>query len=264
MEDIYRVQEIPESLKSLKNPPKELFYQGDLGLLTLPKVAIIGTRRPNQYSRQTTYQLANMLSKIGVAVVSGGALGTDITAHRGAFPKTISIMANSLDYIYPKTNSETIVEMSKSSLLLSESERGVPAHSKRFIHRNRLIVGLSEIVVVAEADINSGSSYTMDMARRLGKEIYVLPHRINDSLATNLYLSKGYAKAIYNLDEFIGSVKERFDLNSVEEQKSSDEIIEFCLTNPTYEDAFQRFGDRLFERELDGDIEIVNGIVVVI
>jgi len=261
---ILKMETIPNKLRYIKYPPKELFYQGDLELLKKPNVAIVGTRKPNQYSRRVAYNLANQLSKNGFVVVSGGALGIDIIAHKGAFPNTISIMANSLDIIYPKTNQEIIQKMSKESLLISESEKGVSAHPKRFIHRNRLIVGLADVVVVVEADKNSGSSQTMRIAKESKKELYVLPHRLDESLATNEYLEKGYAKAIYNIDNFVENLKVKFGIENkfADKDSSLDEFSIFCKTSPTYEEAFNRFGDILFEKELNGEIEIVNGIII--
>ena len=265
--NIKKLDIIPKVLLEIKSPPKELYFQGNLGLLEKPIIAIIGTRRPSQYSRNTTYILANKLSKSGFVIVSGGAMGTDILAHKGSFPSTISIMANSLDIIYPKTNSETIKDMAKNSLLISEYSENISAHPKRFIHRNRLIIGLADIVIVIEADQKSGSSQSMRIAKEMNKEIYVLPHRVGESLETNNYLETGTAKAIYNIDNFVENMKDLFGVESEEIKskisKNSDSILEFCKSSPTYEEAFRKFGDALFEYELNGDIEIINGSVIV-
>lgn len=258
---ILKMETIPKELQKIKYPPKELFYQGRLELLDKPKIAIVGTRRPNQYSRRVTYILASQLSKLGIVVVSGGAIGTDIIAHRGAFPNTISVMANSLDIVYPKSNRDMIQKMAIESLLISESERGVTAHPKRFIHRNRLIIGLSDIVIVIEADKNSGSARNLKIAEETRKPLYVLPHRLDESLATNEYLEQGKAKAIYNIDHFLDEVVERFQVSKVEKVEK-DEFMEFCKNSPTYEEAFQKFGDVLFEKELYGEVEIINGRVI--
>jgi DNA processing protein len=254
---------IPESLKKIKSPPKELFYQGDTSLLEKPKVAIVGTRKASQYTKQSILSISRELSKIGIVVVSGGALGTDISAHRGAFPNTISIMANSLDIIYPKTNSDLIKQMAEKSLIISESEFGVPAHPKRFINRNRLIIGISDFVIIGEADSRSGTSQSMRIAREMGKEIFVLSHRMGESAETNLYLKTGWAKGIFNLDNFIDEIKNRYgvkeDLLSIADKE--DPFLEFCKTNPTYEELFSKFGDEVFEYELDGKFEVIGGRV---
>ena len=268
--DIQKLDIIPNSLLNIKSSPKELFFLGNMELLSKPKIAIVGTRRPSQYSKNFIYSLANKLSKNGFVVVSGGAIGTDILAHQSSFPDTISVMANSLDIIYPKTNSEMIRAMSKDALLISESRENVPAHPKKFIHRNRLIVGLADILIVIEADKKSGSSQTMRIAMEMGKKIYVLPHRIGESLETNSYLENGQAQGIYDIDNFIDNLKSLYGLDCKDDQgkmiqpekKEFDSVLDFCKTSPTYEEAFAKFGDTLFEYELNGDIEVVNGFVI--
>ena len=263
---IQKLDSIPKTLLEIKSPPKNLYFQGKLELLKKPKVAIIGTRRPSQYSRNIAYSLANQLSKNGFVIVSGGAMGTDILAHKGAFPNTISIMANSLDIIYPKTNSGIIKDMAKESLLISEYEKEISAHPKRFIFRNRLIVGIADILIVVEADKKSGSSQTMRIALEMKKDIYVIPHQIDLSLETNSYLESGKAKGIYNIKNFVENMKILFDIKNLEEseeKKPMDQVLDFCKSSPSYEEAFLKFGNKLFEYELNGDIEIINGSVIV-
>jgi len=261
---IQKIDNIPENLEKIKSAPKELYFQGNLELLDKPIIAIIGTRRPSQYSRNITYSLANKLSKSGFAIISGGAMGTDILAHKGAMPNTISVMANSLDIIYPKINSSTIKEMAEKSLLISEYYENITAHPKRFIHRNRLIIGLADIVIVIEADSKSGSSQSMRIAKQMKKEIFVLPHRIGESTETNLYLENMEAQAIFDIDIFVENMKTLFGVKEkIENNKNGDSILDFCKISPTYEEAFGKFGNKLFEYELDGKIEILNGCVVV-
>ena len=262
---IQKLDIIPKNLLEIKSPPKELYFQGDLELLSKPKIAIVGTRKPSQYSRNITYSLANQLSKNGFVIVSGGAMGTDILAHKGAFPNTISIMANSLDIIYPKTNSEMIKTMAKDSLLISEYKEGISAHPKKFIHRNRLIVGIADIVIIIEADLKSGSAQTMRIATEMKKDIYVLPHRIGESFETNNYLENGKAQAIYSIENFVENMKTLFGVEKREDSSSKklDSVLEFCKNSPTYEEAFLKFGNTLFEYELNEEIEIINNIVIV-
>jgi len=262
---IKKIDNIPKSLTTIKSVPKELYFQGNLELLKKPTIAIIGTRRPSQYSRNITYSLANRLANNGFVIISGGAMGTDILAHKGAMPNTISVMANSLDIIYPKINENIIKEMSEKSLLISEYSENITAHPKRFIHRNRLIIGLADIVIVIEADSQSGSSQSMRIAKEMQKSIFVLPHRIGESTETNLYLENGEAQAIFDIDVFLENMKTLFGIAEKRKQNiETDSILEFCKNSPTYEDAFGKFGDKLFEYELDGKIEIHNGCVVVI
>jgi DNA processing protein len=256
--------QIPEQLKNIKSSPKELFYQGDKNLLDKQKVSIVGSRKASQYTKQSIYLIAKELSKLGFAIVSGGAMGTDISAHRGSFPNTISVMANSLDIIYPKTNSDLIKSMAEESLLISEYEIGVPAHPKRFIHRNRLIIGLGDFVIIGEAELKSGTSQSMRIAREMNKEIFVLPHRLGESEETNLYLQQGVVKGIFHLQTFLDEIKERYKVidNLFSVAENEDPFIQFCRKNPTYEELFNEFGEKVFEYELDGKFEVVNGRVV--
>jgi len=269
--NILKLNEIPQNLRNISRPPKELYYVGNRELLNMPKVAIVGTRQPSQYSREVAKTLASALSKNNIAVISGGAFGIDITVHRASLPNTIAVMANSLDYIYPKGNEKDILDIANNGLLISEYEKNVPAHPMKFIGRNRIMVGLSSIVIAIEADIDSGTSQTMRLAREMGRTLYVIPHRLGESMATAQYLSSGHAKLIIDIDEFIANIKMLFGLDqnnninnfASHELKYSDEVLKFCATNPTYEDAFRKFGEKIFEKELIGEIEILNGIIKV-
>ncbi len=263
-------------MRDISKPPQELYFVGNSELLNLPKIAIVGSRNPLQYSREIAKNLASVLSQNGIAVISGGAFGIDIVVHRASLPNTIAVMANSLDYIYPKGNEKDIIDIANNGLLLSEYEKNVPAHPMKFIGRNRLMVGLSSVVIAIEADLDSGTSQTMRLAKEMGKPIYVIPHRLGESMATTQYLTSGHAKLIVDIHDFVSNIKmllgvginykdkTETDKNNSHEAKYNDEVLKYCSKNPTYEEAFRKFGDKLFERELFGEIEISNGIVKVI
>jgi DNA processing protein len=153
--------------------------------------------------------------------------------------------------------------MAEKSLLISESEFGVPAHPKRFIHRNRLIIGLADFVIIGEAEARSGTSQSMRIAREMKKEIFVLSHRMGESEETNIYLKTGWAKGIYNLESFIEGIRNRYEIeeNLFSVAEKEDPFIAFCKTNPTYEELFNKFGDEVFEYELDGKFEVIGGRV---
>ncbi len=233
---------------SLKNPPKEIFFKGDTSLLDCTKVSIVGTRHPISYTKQLSMRLGSTLKKRGVCVISGGAMGVDALAHKSSFPNTIGVMANSLDIVYPKVNYSLIKSMEKEALLLSEYEKNTPATRYSFVLRNRIVVALGEVLVVAEADLNSGSMRSVELAQKYGKKIYVFPHRLEDSLGTNQLLKDGLAEAIYDIDSFA-------DMFGKVEQES-DEILDFCKINNLLQDALERFGDKIYEYELEGKIEI--------
>ncbi len=240
----------------LKDKPENIYYKGDLSLLEKQKVAIVGTRHPISYTKQFCMKLGIALKKRGACVVSGGAMGVDALAHKSSFPNTIGVMANSLDLIYPKVNSSLIKSMEKESLLLSEYARDTIATRYSFVLRNRLVVALGDVLVVAEADLNSGSMRSAEIALKYDKKIFVLPHRLEDSLGTNQLLKEGMAEAIYDIDSFA----DMFGKVSHE----SDEILEFCKSNDCLEDAVGRYGDKIYEYELESKIEIKNMKVIVL
>ncbi|WP_331775868.1 DNA-processing protein DprA [Sulfurospirillum sp. 1612] len=248
------IKPIPSAFNSLKDQPKKLYFQGNTALLTMPKVSIVGTRHPISYTKQMCQKLAHALSKRGVCVVSGAAMGVDALAHRSAFPNTIAVMANSLDIVYPKVNMALIQDMAQKSLVLSEYERHTKATRYSFVLRNRLVVALGDVLVVAEADLNSGSMRSVEIAQKLGKKIYVFPHRLHESLGTNSLLEKHEATAIYDIDAFadqFGRVEENIDA-----------LTKFCQTHDDLDDFLEEFGTEIYDFELQGRIEISNMKVV--
>jgi len=243
------------ALEQMKKYPKELFYKGDATLLKRKKISIVGSRKPNQYARQYTHEISSKLSQAGICIVSGGAIGTDIIAHKAAgVNNTIVVAGTGLDKHYPAINKNVIQEVEKEGLVLSQFKVGTPSQKYNFPLRNELIVALGDVLIVMYADKNSGTMRSVEYAQKMGKEIYVIPHRIGESDATNKLLEDGVAKAIYDIDGFIkkfGNFQE----------KQSDEFLDFCKTNPTYEETLKKFPTRVFEAELSAEIQIINARV---
>ncbi len=242
------VSSLPENLKELKKRVEKLYFIGDETLLKKPLVAIVGSRRPNAYTKRVVTELASSLAKRDVHVISGLAMGVDALAHLGAYPKTIGVLGNSLDIIYPKVNQDLILKMQKNSLILSEYEPNTKATPWSFVHRNRIVVALSDVVVVAQADEKSGSMHSARIANELKKPLFVLPQRLNESKGTNLLLAQNRARLIYDIEEFANQ------FGSMDTIK--DEMIEFCKQNPLLEDVLKKYGDKVYEYELEGKIEI--------
>lgn len=178
-----------EDFKNLLNPPSKIYYKGNLELLNARKVAVIGSRKMSVYTKNCLVELVALLKKTNVCVVSGGALGVDIQAAKIAYPQTIAIFANGLDEIYPKANTNEILNIYENALALSENEGNYKAKPYDFLLRNRLIIALSEVVIIAQADLKSGSMQSARLALGMNKPIYVLPHRKNESDGTNLLLA---------------------------------------------------------------------------
>lgn len=254
------IQELKEhitALESMKRYPSKLYYKGDLTLLIRPKVSIVGTRRPSVYTQNFTFTLAHALAGRGVCVVSGGAMGVDATAHRGAGENnTIAVAANGLDIRYPAVNRTMIASIEQNGLVLSQFEEGFKATNWSFVVRNELVVALGDLLVVTEAAADSGSMRSVEYALGMGKEIFVLPQRLDESSGTNRLLIEGKAAPIWDIEKFAS----RFGV-AAESTIPKDEFFYFCQTSPTFDEAIAKFGNRVYEAELDGMISIHNGII---
>ncbi|CAI6159467.1 MAG: hypothetical protein SPLUMA2_SPLUMAMAG2_00833 [uncultured Sulfurimonas sp.] len=244
-------------LENMKKYPKELFSIGNTSLLKKKKISIIGSRKPNVYTQHKTSELAKKLSDRGICIVSGGAVGVDAIAHTSAgADNTIMVAATGLDKRYPSINKNLISDIESKGLILSQFIEGSPSTRYNFVLRNELVVALGDVVIVTYADLNSGSMRSVEYALAMGKEIYVLSHRIGESQATNNLLSEGKAIAIYDIEAFV----KEFTGEDFLEAVKHDDFFEFCKTNPRYEEALQKYPNRVFEAELSGEIEIKNGV----
>lgn len=250
---------IPE-LSMMKRYPEKLYYRGDLSLLKRPKISIIGTRRPNQYSRAMTLELSKKLGLSGMVIVSGVAMGIDALAHQGAGAEnTIAILPCGIDVRYPVSNTELIKSIETNGLTVSQFECGFEAREWSFVVRNEIVVALGDALIVMEADSGSGSMRSVEYALEMGKTIYVLPHRINESAATRQLVAEGKATAIDNIDHFVAEITQK-GKNALEDSP----LIAYCRSNPTYEDVLARYPHEIFEAELKGLIEVRNGRVSVL
>ena len=244
-----------KSLENMKNYPKNIYYIGNLDLLKNKKIAIVGTRKPNSYTKNFTHQLSNILSKNNITIVSGAALGVDAIAHQSSNNNTIAVVANSLDIRYPSTNRNLIQNIENNSLMLSTYEKDFKARAYTFVQRNELVVALADIVIITQADLNSGSLTSANYALEMGKPIYVLPHRIGESEGTNILLKQNKAKAIYDIDEFLKN------LGIKKQEEIKDEFLLYCSSNPSYEEAVLKYSAKIFEYELMGHIYVKDGII---
>lgn len=252
--------EIPE-LKSMKKYPASLYYKGDLSLLQRRKISMVGSRHLNAYARNFTHTLASKLAQRGVCIVSGGAIGCDAIAHKAAGAhNTIMVAATGLDKRYPAINKNLIAQIEDEGLLLSQFPPKTPSNRYNFPLRNEVVVALGEVLIVTYAEEKSGTMHSVEFAKKMGKEIYVLPHRIGESEATNKLLAAGIAKAIYDVDEFVTSLCGAV----ANTEQNDDPFLEFCRSHPTYDEALKHFPQRVFEAELAGEIEVSNGRVQIV
>ena len=180
--------EYPSLLKHINNPPLVLYVKGDVSILNSKCVSIVGSRRASMYGTQMAFDIAHDLSEQGITVVSGGALGTDSAAHKGAISSngnTICVMACGIDYPYLVQNEFLRNEISNCGALISEYPPSYPVQSFNFPIRNRIISGLSYCTLIIEAGKRSGSLLTANIAAEQGRDVYVVPVKFES------YLSKG-------------------------------------------------------------------------
>lgn len=172
----------PWDLSEIYNPPSLLFYQGNIDLLELPKVAVVGSRDSSKLGNQSVQKIIKELNN-ELIIVSGLARGIDTAAHMAALQnggKTIAVIGTGLDVFYPKANKKLQSYIGKNHLVLSEYGPGEQPLKFHFPERNRIIAGLCRGVIVAEAKMRSGSLITCERAMEEGRDVFAIPGSILD------------------------------------------------------------------------------------
>ena len=172
----------PQTLLDTADPPLLLYVQGRIGLLGAPSVAVVGSRNPTRQGVDNARAFAAHLSRAGLSVVSGLALGIDGAAHEGGLEgpgSTIAVVGTGLDRVYPKRHLELARRIATQGLMLSEYALGTPPLPPHFPLRNRLIAGLSLGTLVVEAATQSGSLITARLALEAGRDVFAVPGSIH-------------------------------------------------------------------------------------
>ena len=179
----------PEQLQHIADPPRQLYYLGDLeSVLSKPRLAIVGSRKVSAYGKSVTLRLAKEAAEQGIVVVSGLALGVDGLAHQGALEAgglTLAVLPSGLDKIYPATHrglAERILQ--QGGTLVSEYPFETEPYQSNFLARNRIISGLSDAVLITEAATRSGSLNTANHALEQGRTVMAVPGNITSELST--------------------------------------------------------------------------------
>lgn len=219
-------KEYPCILKEIYDPPISLYSKGDKTILNKKSIGIVGCREATEYGKSAAKYFAYHLAKQGINIISGLAKGVDSYAHVGAtcaqieennpqksgYPhvdksrscgKTIAIVGNGLDIVYPKEN-ETLAKqiIEEGGVILSEYPLGMKPDKMNFPARNRIISGMSKGILVVEAQEKSGTLITVDFALEQGRDVFVVPGNINslNSVGTNRLIQQG-AKLVTNYNE---------------------------------------------------------------
>ena len=174
-------------LASIAKVPNTLYYCGELPSTPVKSVSIVGSRKPTPYGKSVTEKIVHTLAEHNVTIISGLALGIDSIAHKAALKfntPTIAVMARGLNGIYPASHFSLSREIVKAGgALISTYPADMPAQPYHFLERNRIISGLSSIVIVTEAAVKSGTLNTASHALEQGKDVFAVPGNITSPMS---------------------------------------------------------------------------------
>jgi DNA processing protein len=168
----------PTLLAGICDAPFVLWTKGDPACCAGPTVAIVGSRAATPYGLEAASRIAGDLASAGVVVVSGLARGIDSAAHRAALEaggETVAVLGSGVDVIYPAEHKPLAAAIARQGAVLSELPPGTRPVAFHFPARNRIISGLSQVVVVVEAAERSGSLITAGFALDQGREVMAVP-----------------------------------------------------------------------------------------
>jgi len=171
-------EDYPRALLCVADHPPVLFVRGNPRCLSRPAVAVVGTRRPTPYGRETATRIAGGLAAAGCVVVSGLAVGIDTAAHRGALAaggETVAVLGSGHDHIYPSRRSALAAEIARRGAVISQFGPDTLPREGTFPARNFVIAGLSRGVVVVEAPLQSGALGTAAWALAFGRPLMAVP-----------------------------------------------------------------------------------------
>ncbi len=233
----YRDSIYPTKLKEIPSPPSYLFYLGNLPKDDVPSVSIIGARMCSEYGKEAAKYYSSVLSKNGVQVISGLASGIDGISQRAALDadgSSFGILGSGIDVCYPVANKTLYKDLAIKGGVISENPIGSKPLPYHFPMRNRIISGLSDIVLVVEAKEKSGTLITVSMALEQGKDVYALPGNYNSrlSLGCNKLIADG-AGIAYSPEVLLEELGMKYN---IEKQNGAEERIYSRLSKVDWTD----------------------------
>jgi DNA processing protein len=228
--------EYPTQLRQISDPPVLLYAIGNMDAIE-PAAAIVGTRAPSHYGRESSFSLARDLSLKGIAVVSGLARGIDTQAHLGALEGisgTVAVLGSGLDKIYPPENRSLAERISANGAIITEYTPGMDPRPENFPRRNRIISGLSDCVIVVEATLNSGAMITARFAGEQGRTCMAVPGAITNirSKGPHCLIRQG-AVLVENAEDIAAEIAPHLKaiLNNIEPE-TNNRLLEFLSARP--------------------------------
>lgn len=207
----------PRIWEFLNGMPPVLFVKGDIRtLLELDyygAASIVGSRSPGRYSIYATREFSSELCKRKVVIVSGMAMGIDRQAHEACLEaggRTLAVMPGGCDVIYPYQNCDIYDLICGKGAILSELPPGQEIIKQYFPSRNRLISALSDVCMIMEAGMHSGTLHTASFAAAQGRDVFVLPNSIYaENSIGGLLLLKDGAEVLIDVNTVYERIKEQ-------------------------------------------------------
>lgn len=229
-------REYPKRLLHIYDYPMGLYVKGELPDEECPTAAIIGARNCTEYGRQAAGFMGKELAKAGVQIVSGLALGIDGAGHEGALKgkgKTYGVLGCGVNICYPRSNYYLYEAIPSQGGIISEFGPGEEPLARNFPMRNRIISGLSDVILIIEARKKSGSLITVSLGLEQGKEIFALPGRITDTLSAGcnelIQSGAGILTSPEDVLEYMGIFHEKKCINREKDQKGLAKIEKWCI-----------------------------------
>ncbi|KAF1046152.1 MAG: DNA processing protein DprA [Herbaspirillum frisingense] len=176
----------PQALLNIADPPLLLYARGNPALLNADGLAVVGSRNATAQGVAHAGRFSEELSRAGLTIISGLALGIDAAAHAGGLlgaGSTVAVIGTGIDLDYPQRNRPLALRIAQAGCIISEYPLGMPPLAANFPRRNRLISGLARAVLVVEAAAQSGSLITARMAAEQGRDVFAIPGSIHSPLA---------------------------------------------------------------------------------
>lgn len=178
--------EYPQRLKFCNDSPVLMYYKGNANLNAEKIVAVVGTRKPDDYGKELTHKLVSDLAGTGVLVISGLAYGVDGHAHKYALDnglQTVGVVAHGLDRVYPTAHTALAKKMINNGGLLTDFMSGTNPDAVNFPKRNRIVAGLCDALVVVQSKREGGSLITATIASSYNKDVFAFPGEAGNELS---------------------------------------------------------------------------------
>lgn len=272
----YYSENYPENLKPFEDSPSILYYRGNIEKINLNKnLAIVGSRDYSYYGENVTSIISREMAENNINIISGMAKGIDAFAHKYSLQAngyTCAVLGSGIDVIYPYVNKTIYYKLLEGGGIISEFPPGTKPYPYNFPLRNRIISGLSDIVIVIEASEKSGSLITASCALEQGKDVMAVPGSIfsKKSIGTNKLIKDGAdpfttMEDIYNLLNM--NYREKFQAQKNNLNKIENKIYSVIEDTPIHIDDIvrvtkvdiKRLYEVLFELQFKNHITCLSG-----